>query len=179
MAKPERNRLIIAEQHGIMAKKFLESLGEAFGEDVLVDLIPTREKKPTSRKPRESKPAAPKGGRSKKRFIDQIDEQMKANRPERNIAAHSPKRSHRKSFLDTIEEALDSNVFDEIIPEKPSWTRKGGVPVSTKEAQERFSTMITKEVLDRAREIAKLKGIRVKEVINAALRYYLEKVEVE
>lgn len=165
-----------------MAKKFLESLGEAFGEDVLVDLIPTREqrnkqvaqkKTTTPSKP----PAAKKSSRGKKRFLDQIDQQMKASRPERSPQKNHPKRSTRKSFLDTIEEALDSNIFDEIIPEKPAWQRaKGQKPASPKEVQERFSTMITKEVLDRAREIAKLKGIRVKEVINAALRYYLDQV---
>jgi hypothetical protein len=35
--------------------------------------------------------------------------------------------------------------------------------------------MITKQVLDRAREIASLKGIRVKDVLNIALRIYVER----
>jgi hypothetical protein len=168
---------------GIMAKKFLETLGEAFSDDVLTDLIPTREQKPVRRKRSEPvrKPKKKKSSGRGKRFTDQIDQQMKENRPVRkkSVRSSTPKRKNRKSFLDTIEEAFDSKVFDEIIPDNPSWQRKRvDTPKQIKEAQERFSTMITKEVLDRAREIAKIKGIRVKDVINAALKYYIEKVEV-
>lgn len=162
-----------------MAKKFLESMGgEAYGEDVLADLIPVRRSKTAPKqetkkvqKPRTEAKRSP-GGR-KKRFLDSIDKQMQKSRPERKPA----NKGGRKSFLDTIEEALDNNVFDDIIPEKPLWTKKQRPQseAEKREEMERFSTMITKEVLDRAREIAKQKGIRVKDVINTALRYYVEK----
>ncbi|MEL6592154.1 MAG: hypothetical protein AAFQ87_09745 [Bacteroidota bacterium] len=162
-----------------MAKKFLESMGgEAYGDDVLADLIPVRKssKPPQNRNTKSSPPKRTEAKRSsggrKKRFLESIDKQMQKSRPERKSS-----RGGRKSFLDTIEEALDNNVFDDIIPEKPAWA-KGKKPQSKseeREEMERFSTMITKEVLDRAREIAKQKGIRVKDVINTALRYYVDK----
>ncbi|MFK7923403.1 MAG: hypothetical protein AB8H47_15680 [Bacteroidia bacterium] len=162
-----------------MAKKFLESMGgEAYGEDVLADLIPIRRSKTAPKKetPKVKKPrieAKRSSGGRKKRFLDSIDKQMQKSRPERKPA----NKGGRKSFLDTIEEALDNNVFDDIIPEKPSWAKKQKPQseAEQREEMERFSTMITKEVLDRAREIAKQKGIRVKDVINTALRYYVEK----
>ncbi|MEL7530359.1 MAG: hypothetical protein AAFN10_03585 [Bacteroidota bacterium] len=163
-----------------MAKKFLESMGgEAYGDDVLADLIPVRRSKSTTPKPKtnSNKPSRPETKRSsggrKKRFLDSIDKQMQNSRPERKTTS----KGGRKSFLDTIEEALDNNVFDEIIPEKPLWAKKqkSQTEAQKREEMERFSTMITKEVLDRAREIAKQKGIRVKDVINTALRYYVEK----
>ncbi|MEM6348520.1 MAG: hypothetical protein AAF927_31850 [Bacteroidota bacterium] len=163
-----------------MAKKFLESMGgEAYGDDVLADLIPLRRSKTTTPKTpaKSNKTTRPEAKRSsggrKKRFLDSIDKQMQKSRPERKTSA----KGGRKSFLDTIEEALDNNVFDKIIPEKPLWAKQKQPQTAAqkREEMERFSTMITKEVLDRAREIAKQKGIRVKDVINTALRYYVDK----
>ena len=111
-----------------MAKRFLDKLaGDAYDEDVLVELIPAKRK---------------------------------------------PRTKNRKSFLDTIEEALESNAFDDVIPENPSWKRRKGKEVIHVES--RFSTMITTEVLERARVIAEKKGIRIKDVINIALKKYIE-----
>jgi hypothetical protein len=137
-----------------MAKKFLDILSaEAYDEDVLEGLIPDKRKKADK--------AARSGGsgRRKKRFIDSINESLP---PE-------PTSSQRKSLLETMEEALDNQVFDEIFPKR--------TPQSDEEDQQlesRFSTMITTDVLDRARQIANQKGIRVKDVINTALRIYVE-----
>lgn len=136
-----------------MAKKFLDVLGEAFEEDVLEDVIPSQKQSPPSR-------------RRKKGFLDSLN---KNHNPSQN---KSTKR--KKSLLDTMEEALDNQVFDQLFPDSKQRPR-----LSSKEAnratESPFSTMITTEVLDRAREIARQKGIRVKDVINLALKVYVEK----
>lgn len=137
-----------------MAKKFLDILSaEAYDEDVLEGLIPNKPKKA-------EKPARSGGsGRRKKRFIDSINESLP---PE-------PKQNPRKSLLETMEEALDNQVFDEIFPKRTSQSDE-----EDRQLESRFSTMITTDVLNRARQIADQKGIRVKDVINTALRIYVE-----
>jgi len=134
-----------------MAKKFLDVFGEAFEEDILDEVIPNPQKNPSSK-------------RRKKRFMPSLNE------------AHSPskeKKTKKKSLLDTMEEALDNQVFDQLFPDA-----KNRPKISDKEAQRviesPFSTMITTEVLDRARAIAQQKGLRVKDVINKALEIYVE-----
>lgn len=134
-----------------MAKKFLDVLGEAFEEDVLDDVIPTQKQPPSRRR--------------KKGFLDSLN---KNHNP-------SPKKSSRKkkSLLDTMEEALDNQVFDQLFPDsrqRPKLTSKE----ANRATESPFSTMITTEVLDRARGIAREKGMRVKDVINIALKIYVE-----
>ncbi|MEZ4829194.1 MAG: hypothetical protein R3C61_23350 [Bacteroidia bacterium] len=142
-----------------MAKKFLEQLGDAFDEDVLVDLIPQK------------RPASP--GR-KKRFLGTIEENISTPK-KKPTTSRSSSSGKRKSFLDTIEEALDSNAFDEVIPVAPKWTRKPNADqMEMPVVESPFSTMITHEVLERARVIAIAKGIRIKDVINIALKKYID-----
>lgn len=146
-----------------MAKKFLDILADAYEEDELDALIPAK-RKTADKKPRsENKGTQGGGGRRKKRFIDQINE---------NLPPEPPKGKGRKSLLETMEEALDNQVFDEIFPRKPD---SHSLDQEQKALESRFSTMITTEVLTRARQIAELKGIRVKDVINTALRIYVER----
>lgn len=144
-----------------MAKNFLDKLGgDAFEEDVLVDLIPQKKRRSSPRR--------------KKRFLDKIEENINTPATAPKTRKSSPGR--RKSFLDTIEEALDSHAFDDVIPIAPKWSRKpNSDQVEMPEVESRFSTMITKEVLERAREIAISRGIRIKDVINIALKMYVEK----
>ena len=143
-----------------MAKKFLDILGSAFEDETLEEVIPQRKK-----------PPRPK--RRKKRFVDVLEE----NIPEEESSLIPKKTSRpRKSLLDTMEEALDNQVFDELFPvadKRRSTNRRSSSTPPNLES--RFSTMITTEVLQRAREIAESKGIRVKDVINAALKLYVEK----
>ncbi|MEM7372064.1 MAG: hypothetical protein AAF587_25835 [Bacteroidota bacterium] len=150
-----------------MAKKFLDILGDAFEDEALEDVIPQRKK------------TVPK--RRKKRFIDVLGE----NLPEEETALINRKATSSNSLLDTMEEALDNQVFDELFPianrkktrNRRASANKQAAPLTHLES--RFSTMITTEVLQRARQIAESKGIRVKDVINAALKLYIEKVDVK
>jgi hypothetical protein len=137
-----------------MAKKFFDILSaDPYEEDVLDAIIPDKRKKA-------AKSTRSRGsGRRKKRFIDSINENLP---PE-------PKGSQRKSLLETMEEALDNQVFDEIFPKRTPQSDE-----EDRQIESRFSTMITTDVLNRARQIANQKGIRVKDVINMALRIYVE-----
>jgi len=157
-----------------MAKKsFLDSIGDAFGDDVLLDVIPERKPRAKNSKPASNTPATKTPARrsNRKKFTDSIDQRLQESKPARTTGGK------RKSFLDTIEEALDSNAFDDIIPKDRNWKKGSTKQRSTSkedQLESRFSTMITTEVLDRAKEIAKMKGIRVKDVINKALKLYLD-----
>lgn len=140
-----------------MAKKFLDLLADAYEEEELDQVIPTTQKS-SGKKPRTTKSSG--SSRRKKRFRDSITEALP---PE-------PRKNGRKSLLQTMEEALESEAFDNIFPEKPHISRDK----EQKDLEIRFSTMITSEVLNRARQIAEQKKIRVKDVINMALRMYVE-----
>ncbi|MEO0470487.1 MAG: hypothetical protein AAF206_12755 [Bacteroidota bacterium] len=157
-----------------MAKKFLDRLGDAFGEDVLADLIPIRESKGKKNASPQSHEKTPVRNNRKKRFLDSIDEKISPKTPARKENSSKPV---RKSFLDTIEDALDSNAFDDIIPQDVNWRKKTPKDqMAVPKIESRFSTMITTEVLERAREIARRKGIRIKDVINVALQRYIEQI---
>jgi len=138
-----------------MAKKsFLDTLADGYEDDVLDTLIPHKKKASTSKR------AAGGGGRRKKRFIDSMSE----NLPD-------PPAKKGKSLLETMEEAHDNNVFDDLFPRR----RNRNQSREFQKLESRFSTMITTDVLKRAQQIAEARGIRVKDVINAALKIYVEK----
>lgn len=158
-----------------MAKKFLDILGDAFEDDALADIIPAeRSRRRGAESEKESAP--PKRKRTsqrRKRFVERMNESMPAD---------PQAKPQRKSLLDTMEEALDNQVFDDLFPKaRPRRNRKpgGAIPPPDPNLESRFSTMITTQVLNRAREIAEAKGIRVKEVINAALQLYIEQESPE
>ena len=136
-----------------MAKKFLDVLGDAFEDDVLEDVIPVSQR---SRTKKQDPPP-----RRKKRFTESLEKD------------HS-KPVRRKSLLDSMDDALDNNVFDTIFPSAAQYKDKNS---RNQQLETRFSTMITTEVLEKARHIALSKGIRVKDVINKALEFYLDSVD--
>ena len=149
-----------------MAKKFLDILGDAFEDETLEEVIPQQRKK-----------RAPK--RRKKRFVDVLGENIPEE--ESTLTDKRTSTNRKKSLLDTMEEALDNQVFDELFPvarKRRPQRRRTSTSSPPANLESRFSTMITTEVLQRAREIAEAKGIRVKDVINAALKLYVEQ-EVE
>ena len=76
-----------------------------------------------------------------------------------------------KSLLETMEEAHDNNIFDDLFPMR----RNVKQSKEMQRLESRFSTMITTDVLKRAQQIAETRGIRVKDVINTALKLYVEK----
>ncbi|MEL6676586.1 MAG: hypothetical protein AAFR61_30530 [Bacteroidota bacterium] len=150
-----------------MAKKFLDRIGEAFDDSALEEVIPVRKQTPTPTP------------RRKKSFLDSVNQQQNRTSPTPKRKPTRKSSPRRKSFLETIEDALDSDAFDDIIPPNGQWKRKDREKVPSRKEldldETRFSTMITTEVLQRAREIAELKGIRIKDVINKALKIYIEK----
>lgn len=151
-----------------MAKRFLDTLDDAFEDDILQDVIPMR-----------------KGGgtRRKKSFLSSIQEKKspaKSN-PAKNTSANprGDAKKRRKSFLESIEDALENNAFDDIIPDNPTWKKNKRTTSShsdkeIKKLETRLSTSIPTNVLDRAKEIAKLKDLNLKDVINIALKWYVE-----
>lgn len=143
-----------------MAKRFLDVLGEAFEDDVLDDVIP-----PPRRK-------AAAGGRRKKRFLDSLSEKLPEEEGTLTPPPSRKKGRQGKSLLDTMEEALDNQVFDSLFPQRQQ--RPPADQLDPPDVESPFSTMITTQVLQRAREIAIAKGIRVKDVINLALRMYVD-----
>ncbi|GAB4423583.1 MAG: hypothetical protein OHK0039_40250 [Bacteroidia bacterium] len=143
-----------------MAKKFLDILGDAFDDEVLDEVIPAK------------RPKTPAPTRRKKRFLETISEKL----PEDDAAPLTLRRNTRGvqlTLLETMEEALESQVFDSIFP-KPV-IRTGEDPLAAPQLESPFSTMITTQVLERARQIALAKGIRVKDVINKALEFYVDR----
>lgn len=135
-----------------MAKKFLDVIGDTLDDDDLTDIIPKARKKRST-----SGSSSP--SRKRKRLVDSINE---------NIPAEETTR--RKTLLETMEEAFDDAAFDGVFP-----TRKGAGSIKPDPSLEsRFSTMITTQILEKARQIATKRGIRVKDVINTALRLYVD-----
>ncbi|MEL6251310.1 MAG: hypothetical protein AAFR87_04795 [Bacteroidota bacterium] len=143
-----------------MAKKFLETLGDVFEDDMLQDVIPMR---------KGQKPA------KRKSVLRDLQEEKASNKKEFTPSKKQDSKKRRKSFLESIEDALENNAFDDIIPNNPSWSHKRKHTSKTnKEFETRLSTSIPTNVLDRAKEIAKLKQLNLKEVINIALKWYVE-----
>jgi hypothetical protein len=149
-----------------MAKRFLDILGDAFEDDVLTDLIPKTQKAVPRSAPAVSK---------KKSFVETMKQSLPMEKSvQKPVSASSQPR--RLTLLDAMEEALDSNLFDEIVPPASRNIRKGQIPdqFDPPQVEKPFHMMLTAEVLERAREIALAKGMRVKDVINAALKVYVE-----
>ena len=143
-----------------MAKKFLETLGDVFEDDMLQDVIPMR---------KGQKPA------KRKNFLKALEDDTAKKKTTFSSSKTSDSKKRRKSFLESIEDALENNAFDDIIPNNPSWGQKRKDTSKTnKEFETRLSTSIPTNVLDRAKEIAKLKQLNLKEVIHIALKWYVE-----
>lgn len=143
-----------------MAKKFLEHIKDAFDQDLLNDLIPTR---PIKTVPQDTRTVA-NGGRVQRR------KSLAGKLSELTDAQSFPIKMNEKRFLDTIEEALEDHAFDAVIPDKRTRT---GTSLED-EPVVQFSTTLSLRVFNRAKEIAEMKGIRVKDVINVALQRYVE-----
>ena len=138
-----------------MAKRFLDTLGNAFEEDILEDVIPAREfVRDKNRKSRSETQKSPTRKRTRRKTTN--------------------RKSTRKSFLQTLEDALDNHAFDDFIPEN-ILADKDTLLSKDAKLESRLSTMITTEVLNRAREIARNKGIPIRDVITIALKWYIDK----
>jgi hypothetical protein len=138
-----------------MAKKYLDTLGNSLDDDMLTDVIPSGRGEPAARR--------------KKSFASSVKQSLQT------AVADEP-RLRRKSLLDAMEEALESNIFDQIVPPAEQ-RRRNPAPADQLQppvVESPFQTMITTEVLEKARGIAIAKGIRVKDVIRIALERYID-----
>lgn len=142
-------------------------MDEVFGAETLAEVIPHAKKQPAKTGRRNEQKGVSK---RKKRFLENIDENLG------KTPVKPARKSGRKSFLDAIEEALEDQAFDDIFPKRkaPSGKAPSGKVDFNKS---RFSILLTKEVLDRAQQIAKAKGISVNDVINIAIQRYVENNE--
>lgn len=152
-----------------MAKKFLETLADPFEEELLTDIIPNQKR--TAQKPGEKASPARRAGssRRKKKFVGKIGEAL-GEQAAQQLDLFQAERE--KQVLEKIDEALAENAFDQLFPSRR--LKRSGGKSTEEDLQVRFSTMITARIFDRAKEIAQMKGIRVKDVINIALKKYVE-----
>lgn len=161
-----------------MAKSFLDTLEDAFADDVLEDIIP--DSRQTSAQPATRRSArSGKGASRKKSFLSHIEEnlpEVRRARPASDKPVVKPDKQARKSFLETIEEAYDSSAFDDIMPTR-TWTRREVDRFDPEvEMDRRVSSLLTPEVRDRLKQIAIAKGIRVRDVLQRALELYLSEL---
>ncbi len=141
-----------------MAKKFLEQLQifDPLEDDFLGAVIPAKRE------------AAPKKKKNKN-FLSNLEKALGEDQP----ATPARKAPRRKSFLASLETAIQDNAFDEVIPlGRPH--SNADLDLDHVQKKSPVNLMVPQEALDRARDIALQQGIRVSEVINVALRYYLE-----
>lgn len=153
-----------------MGKSFLDTLDDAFEDHVLSDLIPDTRKAPASR----SLPvASKKSGSRKKSFLHTIEDSISDIAPKRTSSTAAAPKSSRKSFLETIEEAYDQSAFDDLMPSK-GWSKKDIDTFSPdKEFERKFGAYFTPAVMNKVKEIARGRGIRLQDVILRALELYL------
>jgi hypothetical protein len=151
-----------------MAKRFLESLGEAFEEDVLEEVIPAtrRQKAPPKKKPR-------KRGR-KKAILQALDEAFESQRLKQ--AQSSSKKGGKKSFLRNLNEELGSSDLEGLLPEPGAREHDFDSPAS-REALTRFTTSLDKDLLAEIRRYARTHQLRVRDVIQEALKIFLQQEE--
>ncbi len=150
-----------------MGKGFLDRIEDAFGAETLADVIPTNIPQVPVKQVKVNQPK--RVSKRKKRFLENIDESFGK--------ASSAKKRGKKSFLDTIEEALEDHAFDDLFPTRKQTTAQKISSVKPEFAKNQFNILLTTEVLRRARQIAKQKAIPVQDVINIALQRYIEQEE--
>lgn len=149
-----------------MAKRFLDTLDDAFDDGALADLIPgkasatpTRRKAPSRRKK--------SSGSRKKSFLSALDDVQ----PEKT----KPKNSGKKSFLGALEEVFDEmneNELDTLFPTQKTRSRK---PAKAKDKEATITTAIDKQLLASIRKIAREHQVPIKDVIQEALRMWIKR----
>ena len=154
-----------------MAKRktsFLDSFGEVLDDDTLADLIPANKpaNKPADSPPRRKATAA----RRRKSFLDTIGEALQEDPEGGTIPQKVITPREKKGFLDSLEGLLKDHAFEDVMPLRSPGRKAGASPrVSEKPIQ----TTIESEILDKIRKAAEQRGIRVKDIINQALKRYV------
>lgn len=153
-----------------MAKRFLETLGDAFEDSVLEDVIPVAggKKRPQPKR---------KSGRSgrKKAILQALDEafEVQISRQQQKPVQKGKK---KKSFLQRLNDDFGEADLGELIP-----TSKSNEPseeeTAHRKALSRFTTSLDKSLLEKIRTYARDHDLRVSEVIQEAVKIYLEQEE--
>lgn len=156
-----------------MAKRktnFLDSFGEVLADDTLADLIPgTRPQRKNPKTP--SLPNPRKKAQSPKRrksFLDTIGEALQEDPEGSTIPQKKITPTEKKGFLSSLEDVLKDNALDQVMPFRPRNRRRGA-----KVPEKPLQTTIESEILDKVRKVAESKGIRIKDIINQALKRYV------
>lgn len=149
-----------------MAKRFLDTLDDAFDDGALADLIPgkaaaspTRRKLPVRRKT--------SSGSRKKSFLSALDDVQ----PEKT----KPRTSGKKSFLGALEEVFDEmneGELDSLFPTPKSRNKKTAKAI---EQEAMITTAIDKQLLASIRKIAREHQVPIKDVIQEALRMWIKR----
>ncbi len=148
-----------------MAKRFLESLGNAFDDDVLEDVIPVAGGgRPLPKK---------KSGRSgrKKGILEALDEAFEVQRSRQK--AKPGRKGKKKGFLQNLNDDYGNTDLGELIPAAMS---EDSSPEETarRKALSRFTTSLDKNLLEQIRNYAREHELRVSDVIQEAVKIYLE-----
>jgi hypothetical protein len=148
-----------------LAKRFLDTLDDAFEDGALADLIPGKASTPTRKKPPVPRKKGPRS--RKKSFLSTLDN------------AQSPKTKSRggggKSFLGALEEVFDEmneKELDSLFPSPGTRNRK---PANVQQQEATITTAIDKQLLAAIRKIAREHQVPIKDVIQEALRLWIDR----
>ena len=144
-----------------MAKRFLDTLEDTLGDEVLADLIPGSSK-PAARKRSSSRSS---GSGRRKSFRAALEDVQPT--------AKKKGSGKKKSFLGALEEVfegMDSQELDQLFP-----TAHVKEDEAKKKDESRITTSIDSKLLANIRKIAREHNVPLKEVVQEALRLYLSK----
>jgi uncharacterized protein (DUF4415 family) len=150
---------------------FLDSFGEVLEDDALVDLIPVKKPSQPATAPPERRKSA--SVRRRKSFLETIGEALQEDPEGGTIPQKVITPREKKGFLDSLEGILKDNAFEEVMPLRNRNRKTNTTAKGPKVPEKPIQTTIESEILDKIRKVAEQKGIRVKDIINQALRRYV------
>lgn len=139
-----------------MAKGFLETLGAAYDDHSLTDVIPVR-------RPKSRKPGAQRSGR--KAVAEKPVTPEPADPKDRQHSA-----SRRKSFLGLLHDTFDQDNVEELI-DLP--LDLGGNKRSSTASNSRIIVFIDQDIAEKAKALAKKRKTELRHVVEEALKQYL------
>lgn len=139
-----------------MAKGFLETLGAAYDDHSLVDVIPVR-------RPKSRKPGAQRSG-GRKPVTDKPVTPEPADPKDRQHSA-----SRRKSFLGLLHDTFDQDNVDELIDLPVDVSGKKNAHASNS----RIIVFIDEDIAEKAKALAKKRKTELRHVVEEALKEYL------
>ncbi|MEM6264862.1 MAG: hypothetical protein AAGI38_20280 [Bacteroidota bacterium] len=146
-----------------MAKRFLHTIGEAFEEDVLLDVIP--HKRPARRKRRLSQAPNPTTDAT----LGMIDEMSKGSRGISERKSTIKKR--KKGFLDAIGSAMEDPSLEQVAARPPRRKTK------SQSVETQLSLNVDAAIVRNMRKRAQQQGMSLKEAAQEAFKAYLEQLQ--